>query len=416
MNISNKVLFAAAIFIIGLGSNTFANGGNAGTTAADFLFMKPDARVSALGGGNPAMTTNVHSGLWNPASINYEKRKEVSMSNQLLSNSLYFGALQFLHPLKFAPGQIGASMMFLSSGSIDLTQDSPDAIGTTSPFDLAVTLSYAMTLDKHPILKDFSFGANLKVIHQSLYELSNTGLAMDLGSVYKTPVKGLNAGLSILNLGFLSEGDTVPIAFKIGVEYNYFLDKIAYALFKKKPFGSNREDVRLLLDMEQSLGDFFQMNFGMEFTFIKMIDVRMGYAILHDTNWITAGLGVKYDRYSFDYSFNPRGDLGMAHQVSFTYTWGLSRSGRNNLADLRKLDDFSKNENDVDTTTEKIDPNKKKEEDHLRKNTQEKIEKKKVDNNKSSKEKNKKLRDNTTEKKDLGRMDEPDNSDDDDIE
>src|SRR5262249_16773955 len=105
-----------------------------------------------------------------------------------------------INSLSFAiPGSrlpsLGVSMVALSSGQFQRTNELNNPLGTFSEGETAYLFSLAKGLSSR-----FSLGTNFKIVHQSVEDFSGTGFGVDLGGIFQlTP--SLRVGASVLNLG-----------------------------------------------------------------------------------------------------------------------------------------------------------------------------------------------------------------------
>jgi hypothetical protein len=94
-------------------------------------------------------------------------------------------------------GKFGLAFDYWGSGAIQGINIRGETIPgyTVSAADWSLNLGYARSIS------DFSVGLGLKLIHQQQESLSTSAVAFDVGAMYKTPLKGLQAGVSVANIG-----------------------------------------------------------------------------------------------------------------------------------------------------------------------------------------------------------------------
>jgi hypothetical protein len=152
----------------------------------------------------------------------------------------------------------------------------------------------------------------LKGIRATLAEeYSATAYAVDVGVLYHTPIKGLDAGLSLQNYGsemkFINEGDSLPTRYTAGAGYTlYFLNRIrvkAGADYMKE-----RE-----IDAATSV--------GIELSLLKMTSLRGGYYTKSDLGSVALGLGIKVGMLQLDYGYGMMDELGNLQRVSITVSF-----------------------------------------------------------------------------------------------
>ncbi|RME91688.1 MAG: hypothetical protein D6767_04705 [Candidatus Hydrogenedentota bacterium] len=321
----------------------------AGTNGAEFLTINTDARMSAMGNASAAVLDDVDSLFWNPAFAGLTDHREVSLSSMKLngfedgvggSKLISFGGIYSLpdRPGGVGPfksyGNFGVTFLYADYGKVPVTTITPDAVDSFTPYNVAAGLSYGNRIKQH------AFGINLKYIHQSIYTYSSSGMSADLGYAYEfnkhKKLKGLTMGASILHLGFQSPfievSDPLPLSFKMGAAYKFFLQDVAKIFTKKKIFKSIDEDALLSIDFTLQQGYGPTINLGQEFRFFDLVYLRTGVEILETNRAFTAGFGVMYNsksgRYQVDFAWVPQRLLGDNFRVTFNYMWARTlRSG-----------------------------------------------------------------------------------------
>jgi hypothetical protein len=151
------------------------------------------------------------------------------------------------------------------------------------------------------------------------------------GVLYKTPLKGLSAGLAFTNLGTNKTGKRIneqeeeievswapPRAVRLGLAYKVFssdLNDLTVAA----------DGSKLLMNLDDGLSEEFGQavySGGAEYTYAKMVAVRAGY---YRDRWgvikgLTLGFGFAYKSLSFDYARVPEGELfGDRHRFAVGY-------------------------------------------------------------------------------------------------
>ncbi|MFH1097121.1 MAG: PorV/PorQ family protein [Candidatus Desantisbacteria bacterium] len=164
---------------------------------------------------------------------------------------------------------------------------------------MAVTMSYARRMNEQ-----MSVGANARVIRQRIKNSTAAGLAMDMGILCSTKIKGLNVGVALRNMGtkmkFENEADSLPLEIKGGIAFNMPSKKALCVLDVTIPTDNN-----------------IRINTGVEYKLTPKLSLRTGYNSNSDMDkGLSAGIGFGTENLQFDYAFVPYGDVDNTHRVS----------------------------------------------------------------------------------------------------
>ena len=301
----NKGLGLIVIFValhLTIYTTCFAAG--VGTTGATFLKLGVGSRPVAMGEAYVAVADDVNALYWNPAGLAGIKDRQVSFVHTEWIQSIRYEYLGYCQPL--LGGVLGASGTFLWIDGIERrSADTLTPEGWIVARDLAATVSYGKTLQEK-----LDLGATLKIIYQQLDDKSATGVAFDLGVLYKLGKEKWTLGAALQNLGyesaFISEASSLPMNLKMGVSNKYLDDKLTVA-------GDFNYGI---MDSVWSVGG------GIDWWVHPMFAVRGGYkynsaiSSLGPLAGLTVGAGFKINVLNIDYAFVPYGDLGYTHRIS----------------------------------------------------------------------------------------------------
>lgn len=275
-----------------------------GTSSAQFLKLGVGGRAASMGNTAAASSGDSMAIYWNPAGINNTENVSLSVSHNVMLDSIYYEWVSVAK--KFKSGTMGVGIQYLSYGSIVETDDTGLKTGNFKPNDMAVYLSYGKKFN------NFLMGANVKFISSKIKE-SASAIAGDFGMILK--LKRSAFGLALQNAGtkmkFDANQESLPMNLKLGAEFG--IKKNWTVAF----------DVNAPSDDEPNAGA------GVEYKYSLNDDVnfsgRAGYnTALKDTgglNGLTAGFGAGYMGYNLDYAFVPFGDLGNTHRISLGISW-----------------------------------------------------------------------------------------------
>ncbi len=171
-----------------------------GQSGAAELLINPWARSSGWGGVNTASSRGLEASFNNIAGLAFTERTEVIFSHTMWLKGSDINISTFGFSTKAGEsGVIGMSIMALSFGDIQIrTVDQPDGgIGTFKPSFINIGIAYAKTFSN-----SIYGGINLKIISESIDNVSAQGIAIDAGIQYVTgTTDNIKFGISLKNVG-----------------------------------------------------------------------------------------------------------------------------------------------------------------------------------------------------------------------
>jgi hypothetical protein len=202
-------------------------------------------------------------------------------------------------------------LSYVNYGSMDKTGEQnglPVDLGTFTPTVMMASVGYGQW-----IISGLALGGTVKYISQTIDTESYSAVAFDLGGLWETGVKGLNAGFVVQNIGTQLAGSNLPFTGKVGA---------AYAL----PWLATKADQWLLAaDVVVPFGDttYTSFNLGTEYMYNEMLGARAGYKTKNSgdvggLSGLTAGVSFKISVFTFDWALGTYGDLGMTNQIAIT--------------------------------------------------------------------------------------------------
>src|SRR5262249_35345483 len=257
------------------------------------------ARTVGLGGAFVATADDALGVLWNPAGLQWMDQNQAMFESVRLYEDTSINSLSFAIPGSRLPS-LGVSMVSLSSGNFQRTNELNNPLGTFSEGETAYLFSLAKGFSKR-----FTLGTNFKLVHQSVEDFSGTGFGVDLGGMFQlTP--SLRVGASVLNLGgpsltLRSEAETYPTGFRGGATFDVLNGR-----------------AHLSAEVDQSSGAGTRYHGGAEYWIQPGIALRFGYA----DDRATGGFSYRFGpAYQFDYGVADHA-LGLSHRVGFSYRLG----------------------------------------------------------------------------------------------
>ena len=309
------------------------------TTAASFLEIGVGSRAIGMGGAFVAVADDATALYWNSAGIARLKKNEMVFIHTKWIADINYNYLGTVFPMGNA-GVLGISITSLSTDEMLVrTIDMPE--GTGEKFgvgDIAIGVAFAKSLTDR-----FSIGFNTKYIQQKIWNMSATGFALDIGTLFTTQFNGMKIGMSVSNFGgkmqmlgkdtfvnydlapsqdgsndripanLKTDKFPLPIVFRVGLAMDILegdLNKMTIAVDAAHP-NDNTEF----------------MNLGIEYSFNDFLFLRGGYKnlfLLDSEENLTLGAGLIYNVnkdviVKVDYSYQEFGRLTNAQSFSLAF-------------------------------------------------------------------------------------------------
>ncbi|MCI0697258.1 PorV/PorQ family protein [candidate division KSB1 bacterium] len=308
---------------------------NNGTRAAQFLKFAVGARANAMGESFAAVANDASALFWNPGGVGNLKNLEVHLTHVDYLLDIRFEFAGLVVPIGSGNLGFSAAVLGMDNERVTTLADPDGASGVTwsaSGFALGLTYSRALT-DR------FAVGVTGKYIQENIYNSSANTLAMDIGSLYDTGIRGIKIGMAMSNFGGKMklggrdltqrevDADAVlggnigqsadlvvnswplPLNFRVGLSVEVFRNESSTLLLAS--------DFNHPTDADERL------NFGAEYSFSDRVFLRGGYKLNYDEESFTfgSGLNLPITNYNFmlDYSFNDFGILGRTHRFSLGF-------------------------------------------------------------------------------------------------
>ena len=284
------------------------------TSPYQFLRYNSGARASALAGAAVSIPGDGTMMYYNPGVLPTVKSKALNVTflkHVLDINSGNASIIKHYDDI----GSFSAGVVFTNYGSFDAADRLGNKSGSFSANDVSLSVGYANTLDTN-----LYYGTTLKLVYVGLDDANSTALAFDFGLLYTMPETNTNIGISILNAGFqlskfYNHSETIPLDIRLGINHK----------LKGLPLLANFS-FHHLADKEDSFLDrFANFSIGGEFYLGEKIMARLGYdnhirrltAPANDkkTSGLSAGVGIKLEEISIDYSISMIGLSASLHRI-----------------------------------------------------------------------------------------------------
>jgi len=188
------------LLVIPINNLLAGNKDRSGQAGAYELLINPWARSAGWGGVNVSNARGLESIFSNVAGIAFTKKSELVFSNtQWLQNSdIKINSFGFSQRLGES-GVLAVAIMSLNMGDIVITKDGlPEGgIGTYNPNFMNINIAYSKAFSN-----SIYAGINLKIISESISDISAQGIAIDAGIQYLTGEReNIKFGITLKNVG-----------------------------------------------------------------------------------------------------------------------------------------------------------------------------------------------------------------------
>lgn len=306
------VLSTEAIFGQGLDPASLLklDGSNAGVSSLGFLKLPVSARNIGL--ASATLTTDEEATVIqsSPGGLAYIHDYYYSLSHAEILGEFRHENMAFTFPTERF-GTVGGSANILATTTFSEARDIDETPTAPSAYDLALGLAYAKTMFEDRV----SLGSRVDFIKSSLDGTSAMGYGVNVGLMFML-VRDFRLAMVLKNIssGIHYQSQTAPVEplpLSFGMELG-------------KPLLNTNWSAHL--GMVQSNEGLLHYYGGLEWAVIKFLILRMGYdGAAEDRELGTyaglgMGMGIKYDRFTFDYGFKTLGPLGAYHAFTLNYS------------------------------------------------------------------------------------------------
>ncbi|MEW5799563.1 MAG: PorV/PorQ family protein [Bacteroidota bacterium] len=331
------MMIVAAVFV---SEHAFAQlvpnlgGQRSGISSFQFLKIGADARGTGMGEANIAVVNDVSALFWNPAGLTNSSNNQAIFSHAEWLVDLQYEFAGISYSLD-GGNYVGVSFTALHTDPMPVTTEyQPTGTGYYFNFnDIAIGATYARRMTDQ-----FSFGATVRYVRETIAELHTDAVLIDLGTYYfmgigssRFSVVVTNFGNNVQPSGSVANGAGVtvtsfqgfspPTMFKLGYAFEPWQDetnRLTASLQLNHP-NDNAENIRL----------------GAEYEYDKMFFLRAGVKRTIGESFLGKAISTAED-FSFgagvriplgitvanvDYAFSNFNDLGSVHRISLTLTY-----------------------------------------------------------------------------------------------
>jgi hypothetical protein len=313
-----------------------------GSSAAQFLQIGAGARSLGMGEAYTAVAEGADAAYWNPAGLALMTRPEAVYALTELPAGISHDYFAYAAPSERLRGTVAFAATLLTQDSLALVNASNQSQGSFSPHSEVYALSYGHSFgandvvtksrdyfrenwnvpradrpyeqDPEPWTGEIAAGASVKLINESLGTRSASAWAVDGGGLFRpADLHELILAGAFRNIGtklnFISQAEPLPAELAFSAAFDARTDNWRFlpAVEIDAPYAGNLYGkVGFEATNEFSSGASASMRLG--YTSVSTVD--LGFA-----SGITAGVGLKVGKFSFDAAFQPMGVLGEAFRL-----------------------------------------------------------------------------------------------------
>ena len=289
------------------------------TTGVQFLKIPAGVRGAGMGDMFAGVADDVSTTYWNTAGLAQLDHIEINLLHVAYFASTNYEFAGFALPIQ--PGStLGLSGSFDFVPSFNSTNN-PSAI-PGSANDIAVALGYGQKFGDN-----FALGIGAKYLASNLVSYGASGGAVDAGLLFFTKNKDLSLGLSVQNVGQVSNFSQYASVEKLPMVYR---GGIVYRFQPQEP-----TNFLIGVDVEKPIDSDFLLHAGGELWVGGKdfsVAFRGGYSLdplnqdLGGATGATMGAGVRFSGFELNYALVPFGVLGDTQRFSLTYRFGMEEN------------------------------------------------------------------------------------------
>ena len=273
------------------------------SSSFEFMLIGTGSRAGAMGEAATAVSGDVGAPYFNPASAGVMHKTEFSfMHIKYLTDATLeqFSFITRTDRVNYGMGlYLGRIANIARRG--DIPTDNPSYF---DEHNFTGSIFWAIQFNKH-----LSMGNSIKLAYEKIDLGSASALALDFGAFY-TLTPEIALGASVRNIGTRPKFEAVaydlPLEFRAGVSYRTPQESRLKGLLLSSDFVQPRWGTRNS-----------KINFGAEYNYQNLVALRIGYSNGYDSRGISAGGGISYQHYFFDYAFIPsHNNLSSTHRFT----------------------------------------------------------------------------------------------------
>jgi len=294
-------------------------GQRAGISTAQFLKIGVGGRATSMGDAFVAVANDVSALYWNPAGLAQSDKNEIMFSHNTWVIDIGHEFLGVAYHLS-SNDVLGASVTALHMDDMAVTTEvQPFGTGEYFSFgDLSISLSYSRKMTEQ-----FSFGASIRYIEETLDKLKMRGVMVDLGTYYWTGLGTTRFAVTISNFGneLAPDGEVVLFGGRKNDSWQSFSPPTMFRIgFALEPYQTEAHRITSSIQLNHPNDNSENVSTGFEYAWKEMFFLRGGYKFNVEEQNISFGAGIKMDlelaSINLDYAFSNFERLGSVHRFS----------------------------------------------------------------------------------------------------
>jgi hypothetical protein len=280
---------------------------SSGNTGLSFLKFGFGARNIAMGDIGTASANDVTALNYNPALLTSAENSEIMINHSSWIQDVSTEMLGVNFKMFGLPFAVGLNTT--SIDGIEVRTKPGDPLSTFNAHYFYGSISSAIK-----ITNNISAGVSIKYLYESLFADQANGAGFDFGFLYSGLIPNLNIGASVRNLGSMNklrnESTKLPSDLRIAAAYDFSVESL-------------NSEINFTAGLQKYFDvDNTHFHIGGEFGYNEVVFVRGGYITGYDSKNITAGLGIRWGSFAFDYAYVPF-DFGLGNSsiITVKYTF-----------------------------------------------------------------------------------------------
>lgn len=201
-----------------------------GNNTFSFLNTTTDARQIALGGKILTLIDDVDQPKWNPATINIDLDRKLSLNYTNYLADIAIGSISYAHRFNRHSQVVHTNITYVNYGSLIQADEDGNETGTFGASDVGLSFGYAYHIPRTKIY----LGTNTRFIYSSIANFSSSAFSVDFGAVYHHFSSPLILSVVLRNIGIqLStfNGKSEKLPFEIAIGGSYRLKNVPIRLY-----------------------------------------------------------------------------------------------------------------------------------------------------------------------------------------